>query len=262
MLPHRNTPASVPIMGVNIAVMRRDEALRHIDDAFSNGTPLTVAFANANLLNIARTNPAFRDVLAGFLVLNDGIALDLASRVIHGRAFPDNLNGTDFIPSFLRSTPHQLRVYILGGAPGVAETSLRKLALTYPRHTFVGAHSGFFEETDIENIVRAIRGLKADILLIGMGNPKQEWWLAQHLHETGCKIGFAIGAFIDFSAGNVARAPQIFRTLRIEWLFRLALEPKRLLKRYTLDTGQFLGAALHERYRHKRARNSSSFWIV
>lgn len=102
-----------------------------------------VAFANANLLNIARTTPNFRDTLNEFLVLNDGIALDLASRAIHGRTFPDNLNGTDFIPSFFVSTVHQLRVFILGGAPGIAQTSLQKLALTYPRHTFVGAHSGF-----------------------------------------------------------------------------------------------------------------------
>jgi alpha-1,3-mannosyltransferase len=235
-----------PIMGVNIAVVRRDEALRHIDNAFSNDTALKVAFANANLLNIARTASRFRTALNEFLVLNDGVALDLASRAIHGRGFPDNLNGTDFTPAFLTNSAHQFRVFILGGAPGVAEASRRKLAATYPRHKFVGAHSGFFSDQESEKIVRAIQDSHADVLLVGMGNPKQEWWLARHLQHTGCKIGLAIGAFVDFSAGNVIRAPMIFRRLRIEWLFRLALEPRRLFKRYTVDTGQFLAAALRE----------------
>lgn len=236
-------------MGVNIAVMRRDDALRYIDNAFSDGSSLKVGFANANLLNIARNNPVFCTVLNDFLLLNDGIALDLASRAIHGQRFPDNLNGTDFTPSFLANTTHQLRVFVLGGGPGVAEKSLQKLAATYPRHKFVGSHSGFFSEEEGGHIARAIQDAQADVVLVGMGNPKQEWWLAHHLHDTGCKIGFAIGAFVDFSAGNVTRAPQLFRKLRIEWLFRLALEPRRLIKRYTADTGQFFLAALRERWR-------------
>jgi alpha-1,3-mannosyltransferase len=251
----RRYPHSIPIMGVNIALMRRDEALRHIDDAFSNGTALSVAFANANLLNLARTTPTFREILSRFLVLNDGIALNVASRLIHGRTFPDNLNGTDFTPSFLAGTSHQFRVFILGGEPGVADASLRQLSQIYTRHTFVGAHSGFFEEADNEEIIRSIRESKADVLLVGMGNPRQEWWLANHFRDTGCKLGLAIGAFVDFSAGRVRRAPQLFRTLRVEWMFRLALEPQRLVKRYTVDTAQFFGAALWEGC-EKRLRDS------
>ena len=255
MMSRRNPTPSIPIMGVNVALMRRDEALQHIDNAFSNGTVLTVAFANANLLNLARNAPGFREAVNRFLVLNDGVALDFATWLIHGRTFPDNLNGTDLTPSFLAGTAHQLRVFILGGTPGVAETSLRNLAAKYPRHKFVGAHSGFFAESEIPDIVRSIRDSEADVLLVGMGNPRQERWLAHHLDDTGCTLGFAIGAFIDFSAGNVTRAPRIFQTLRIEWLFRLALEPRRLLKRYTVTTGKFFFAALRERYRVKRAQS-------
>jgi exopolysaccharide biosynthesis WecB/TagA/CpsF family protein len=240
-------------MGVRVAAMPRDEALRHIDEALSEDNVLTVTFANANLLNIARSDPVLRHALQDSLVLNDGLALDVASLIIHGRKFPDNLNGTDFTPSFLAGTSHQLRVFILGGAPGVAETSLRKLTHAYPRHAFVGAHSGFFEEEDTADIVRLIRNSHANTLFVGMGNPKQEWWLLRHLGETGCKVGFAIGAFVDFSAGNIVRAPKIFRLLRIEWLFRLMLEPRRLLKRYTVDTAQFLGGALRERRRKIRS---------
>jgi alpha-1,3-mannosyltransferase len=248
MLSPRNTIPSIPVMGVNIADIRRDEALRHIDNAFSNDTLLTVAFANANLLNLARNAPGFREAVNSFLVLNDGIALDFATWLIHGRRFPDNLNGTDFTPLFLAHTSHQLRVFILGAAPGVAEMSQRNLSSTYPRHEFVGVHSGFFADTDIEKISQSIRDSKADVLLVGMGNPKQEWWLAHHLPDTGCRLGFAIGAFIDFSSGNAKRAPRIFQILRIEWLFRLVLEPRRLLKRYTVTTGKFFFAALRERF--------------
>jgi len=247
---------SVPIMGVNVAAMRRQEALQCIDQRLSTGNPLRVAFANANLLNLARTAPPLREVLHDFLVFNDGVALDLACRAIHNRAFPENLNGTDFIPAFLSGTRHQLRVFLLGGVPGVAEVSQRNLARKYPRHRFVGTHTGFFSDSDTPRIVRAIRAANADILLVGMGNPRQEWWLARHLEATGCTIGFAIGAFIDFSAGRTTRAPQIIRAMHAEWLFRLALEPRRLMRRYTVDTSQFLFAALHERYRQTTARGT------
>jgi alpha-1,3-mannosyltransferase len=247
---------SVPIMGVNVAAMRYQEALQRIDQHLSTGIPLRVAFANANLLNLARTAPPLRELLNDFLVFNDGVAVDLACRAIHNRAFPENLNGTDFIPAFLSGTRHQLRVFLLGGIPGVAQVSQRNLARKYPRHKFVGTHTGFFSDSDAPEIIRSIRSTDADILLVGMGNPRQEWWLARHLEATGCTIGFAIGAFIDFSAGRTTRAPQIIRAMRAEWLFRLALEPRRLMRRYTVDTGQFLFAALHERYQQTAPRST------
>lgn len=238
-----------PILGVDIVSATAETAIRMIDARIAHSDPVSVAFANANLLTMARGNPELTSRLGDFMVFNDGIGVDLASMIIYGNSFAANLNGTDFMPFFLRNSTHNLRIFILGGHPGVANLSLTKLAQTYPRHQFVGSHHGYFPIEKTADIVEQINASRADILFVGLGNPAQELWLAKHLRETGCKIGFAVGAYIDFSSGRVSRAPKLIRQMRVEWMFRFLREPRRLFKRYTVGNTSFVYAALRQRLR-------------
>jgi alpha-1,3-mannosyltransferase len=240
-----------PILGVDIVSATAATASRLIDARIAHSDPLSVAFANANLLTMALSNPTLKSRLADFLVLNDGLGVDLASLIICGASFSENLNGTDFLPFFLQNTAHDFRIFILGGHPGVANLSLLKLAQAFPRHQFVGCHHGYFPADKTADVIGQIRGSRADLVLVGLGNPVQELWLAQHLRETGCKVGFAVGAYIDFSSGRVTRAPKLVRQLRIEWMFRFLLEPQRLFKRYTIGATSFVFASLRQRLRGK-----------
>jgi alpha-1,3-mannosyltransferase len=233
------------ILGVMILDLGRDKAVSIIDDAFALGKRINVGFANAHALNLAYGNTRFRRALSRFLVLNDGLGTDIASRIKFGRPFIENLNGTDFVPDYLNRTKHRLRIYLIGTARGVVESAAYALSRSYPRHTIVGWRDGYFlGPHDIEQTCCDIRAASADCVLIGMGNPLQELWIDEHGHKTGANLFFAVGALLDFQAGAVQRAPSWIRRLRCEWTYRLLQEPSRLAYRYLVGNFIFLGRML------------------
>ncbi len=236
------------ILGVPISVSTASQGAQLLDTRFEQGDYTVVAFANANLLNIASRNEHFRTVLRKLIIFNDGIGIDLASAVLYGSIFPQNLNGTDFTPHYLQNTRHRYRIFLLGGRPGVAERAKEYLSKCCPKHQIVGYHHGFFPKEDTEKIVDMIKASKADIVLVGMGNPQQELWLADNLQETGCRFAFGVGALFDFVSGNVRRAPAWMRSARIEWLYRLMQEPRRLASRYLVGNFVFIFRVLGQRF--------------
>jgi alpha-1,3-mannosyltransferase len=228
------------ILDVSVQVRTRSEVVGQLDSQFDKNVPTIVAFANANCLNVAYADARVRVALREAVVLNDGIGVDLASKLLFGAQFPENLNGTDFIPYYLQRTRHHFRVCLLGGRPGVANRAAEVLARTCPRHKIVGCRDGYFPRSEDALAAQAIRAAGADIVLIAMGNPDQELWLRNNLAATGCRLGFAVGAAFDFMTGDVQRAPLWVRTARLEWFYRLAREPRRLWRRYLLGNPMFI----------------------
>ncbi len=228
------------ILDINVTALEHPAAVETLDGCFSTGTSRKIAFANANLLNIAHGDAHLRQALHDFIIFNDGIGTDLASRWLYGRSFPANLNGTDFTTDYLNATRHRYRIFLLGARPGIVEKAAVVLNQLCPRHSIVGMTHGFHPPSATAEVVEQIRLAQADLVLVGMGNPRQELWLADNLQATGCRLGFAIGALFDFLAGEFRRAPALVRSLRCEWLYRLALEPKRLARRYLVGNFLFL----------------------
>ena len=235
------------IFGVRIHSMSRSRAVSKIDRAFTAGQQLNVSFANAHTLNLASTDDRFRAALHNFFVLNDGLGVDIASRYKYGRPFAANLNGTDFIPDFLESTRHRLRIYLVGTSDSAVTKAAERLRVRYRRHIVVGQRNGFFAgPEDIEETCRNIQAARADCVLVGMGNPKQELWIEEFGGKTGARLLFGVGALFDFEAGSVRRAPKWIRGLRCEWLYRLLQEPNRLARRYVVGNFGFLFKVLIE----------------
>ena len=145
------------LLGVDFQPMTRAEALRKIDTEFESGQPLHVAFANAHTLTLAKRDTAYRDTLQRFLVLNDGVGVDIASRMKFGRPFPDNLNGTDFVPYYLSRTRHRLRIFLVGARPEVVSEAARRFAVTWPQHQIIGTCDGYFRDEDqVDELCRVI----------------------------------------------------------------------------------------------------------
>jgi alpha-1,3-mannosyltransferase len=237
------------ILGVDIAVLKRSDASSLMQSALAAGAKLKVAFANAHTLNLAAADPGYRAILRDFLVCNDGIGLDLASWMKFGRFFPENLNGTDFVPFFLSSTSESLRLYLVGSSNAVAKRAAERFAELWPWHTIVGWRNGFFRDgARADDVCQAIRDAKPDVVLVGMGNPLQELWIARNAEVTGAKLHFGVGALFDFTAGQVSRAPATVRHLRCEWAYRLAQEPRRLARRYLVGNPHFLVRAYRDRF--------------
>ena len=228
------------VLDVPVQVQTLDDAVTLIDARYEQGEAVAVAFANAHTLNVAAENPAFRLALQNALVFNDGIGVDIASRILFRSPFPENLNGTDFVPNYLMRTKHRYRIFLLGAKPGIAERAAHRLSALCPRHTIVGCRHGHFAGGETCEVVELIRHSKADVLLVAMGNPKQELFIQDHLAATGCGLGIGVGALFDFLAGDVPRAPLWVQRWRLEWVYRLLQEPGRLARRYLIGNPLFL----------------------
>ena len=243
----RSEIPTIVLLGVPIAAISREQALAEIDALQAADAPAIVAFANAHTLNVVSDDESFRSLIQTVdLLLNDGVGLEIGAR-LQGERFPDNLNGTDLTPQVLASAARRgSKVFLLGGRPGVAEEAARRLVTEHDGLQIVGTHHGFVEDGTSDDVVALVRSAETDVLLVGMGNPRQERWLAANIEATGARLGIGVGAFIDFSAGTVQRAPDVIRRMRLEWVYRLLLEPRRLVRRYLVGNPLFLARVTKE----------------
>lgn len=235
-------PRYLTVGPIALPYVQRDKAIATIKRSFVDRHQLCVAFCNSNTLLQALRSPSYAETLSQFLLLNDGVGVDICSILFRGRAFAENLNGTDFIPNLLAEAAPGRSVFLLGAEPEWIDTSSQKLADRFPNCKIVGSHHGFFGADGVPDVVAKINAASPDILLVGLGNPLQEQFIATHASQIDARVLIGVGAFLDFTAGKVVRAPKLLRALRLEWLFRLAQEPLRLGRRYTFDVIAFFYA--------------------
>lgn len=228
------------ILGVAVTAIGGEEAMALLGERIAARRFTRIAFLNAHNANLAVGEEAFRSALGAFVVLADGIGVDIASRLLYGAPFPQNLNGTDFVPEFLRRQTVPLKVGLVGAHRRNGELARRKLQEIAPQHDFMFLRDGYFAADENGAVLDAIAAARPDVLLVAMGAPRQELWIARHITPAHCTVPIAVGALFDFLSGAVPRAPRMLRSWRFEWLFRLALEPRRLWRRYLLGNPVFL----------------------
>ena len=231
------------IQGVKIKNFTAQEACCYLDTLFDTGRTYSLAFANAHTVNEANANSGFNETLKNFIVFPDGIGVDLAAKYNHGKKFKQNLNGTDFVPKLL-SHLTQKRVFLLGGEPGISENVLKIWQKEYPQHEWLGSHHGFLSEFDSNQLSSRLASLNIDILIVAMGNPKQEQWIERYGDRCNAKLSIGVGALFDFVSGEATRAPEFIRRYRLEWFYRLIKEPKRLGRRYLIGNPLFIARML------------------
>jgi len=214
-----------------------------------------VSFLNAHSANIAFGNDELAHAFADFLILPDGIGVDIASKILHGASFPANLNGTDFVPAFLVATHMPLKVALLGASSDNLEAAARKFSQIAPQHEFIVANDGFFRKEDEPRILSELKRIRPDVLLVAMGVPRQELWINGNITEEHCTLPIAVGALFDFMSGAIPRAPLWMRRTRLEWVFRLMLEPARLFDRYVVGNPLFLSRVLRQKMMLVRAHH-------
>ncbi|MCQ8871742.1 WecB/TagA/CpsF family glycosyltransferase [Mesorhizobium sp. LMG17149] len=236
------------ILGIPVVAVRWNDAIALLNRLIAERRFTKVSFLNAHNANIAYTDPVFAGALDDFLILPDGIGIDLAARLLYGAPFPDNLNGTDFVPAFLQASTTPLTVGLLGATRVNAEAASVKLAALAVQHRFVVIHDGYFPASQEQEIVDRIAALRPDVLLVAMGVPRQELWIERHIDARHCTLPIAVGALLDFLSGAVPRAPLWMRRLRLEWLFRLAVEPGRLWRRYVVGNPLFLLRVVRQKF--------------
>jgi exopolysaccharide biosynthesis WecB/TagA/CpsF family protein len=232
------------ILGISVAVMSMEEALALLESRIAQGEFLPLAFLNANNANIANKHSELKRAFARFLVVADGVGVDMASLALHGQMFPANLNGTDLVPRLLRRIQSPLKVALIGARREVANCARDAFQAMCPQHTVSVISDGYFSAADEPRSLSQLEAERPDVLLVAMGVPRQELWIADKLRPEHCTAPIAVGALFDIFTGAVPRAPGWMLALRIEWLYRLWREPKRLWRRYIIGNPVFLGSVI------------------
>ncbi len=236
----------VDILGVRFDALTPDEAVLAAE-ALPRGS--RVVTPNPEIVMAARSDPELMEIINGSgLVTADGIGIIYAAKIL-GRKLPGRVTGIGLATALLeRMAGRGGSVYLFGARPGVAEKAGEKIVSDFPGIVIAGTHDGYF--ADDADIVEDINRASPDLLLVCLGAPKQEKWMASRTGVVDAGLMMGLGGVLDVYAGNVRRAPKLFQKLGLEWLYRAVTQPSRF-KRIMKLPG-FLFAALRERGREKK----------
>jgi N-acetylglucosaminyldiphosphoundecaprenol N-acetyl-beta-D-mannosaminyltransferase len=219
---------SIRVLGVRVDDVDTDGALDRIEELLAAGGHHLVATVNPEFVMLARRDPAFHRLLEGAaLCLPDGWGVTWAARR-KGRPLPARVTGVDLIPALAeRAAARGWRLFLLGAAPGVAESVASLLKAGHPSLAIAGFHAGVAGPEGDEESLRLIAAAHPDIVLVAYGAPRQELWIARNLAHFGAGVGIGVGGAFDYLSGSVRRAPAWMRRAGLEWLYRLLRQPWR-----------------------------------
>lgn len=215
------------VLGFPVDPLSVTEALDRVSQALAAGRTLQVVTINAEMAMTGLADPELGAILkdAG-LVLPDGSGVVWAVR---RQGLPvAKLAGVDFLGHVARLCAQEgKRLFLFGAAAGVADEAAQELTARYPGLAIAGTRSGFFTPDEEPAVLEQIRAAAPDVLLVALGVPRQEKWIARHQQELGVPVAMGVGGSFDVLANRVRRAPEAFQRLNLEWLYRLIQEPWR-----------------------------------
>jgi N-acetylglucosaminyldiphosphoundecaprenol N-acetyl-beta-D-mannosaminyltransferase len=238
------TLGRVRIGQVEIDSLTFDEALDRIAELVDRGEGGAVFTPNVDHVVKAETHPEFRRAYSrADLCLADGMPIVWASRLL-GSPLPEKVSGSDLVLPLARlAAERRWRLYLLGGAPGVAEAAGEEMArelgvrVVGTDSPVVDADGGMQHADDALERLRAAR---PDLVLVALGAPKQELWSDRFRRRITPAVAIGVGGSLDFITGRVRRAPAWMSRAGLEWLFRLAQEPRRMWRRYLIQDPRFV----------------------
>jgi N-acetylglucosaminyldiphosphoundecaprenol N-acetyl-beta-D-mannosaminyltransferase len=237
----RRPEERVKILGATMDLVKSTEVFNFIARRIAAGERAIVANHNLQSLGLIQKDPELRRFFdAADLVEVDSVPLLVWARLMGRRSrLFHRCTYLDWRDEFWsRATEAGWRVFILGGAEGVAETACTRIRADWPQVELASRH-GYFDAApgSAENaaVLAAIRAFRPDVLFVGMGMPRQELWIGRHLDALPPCAILTVGGAFDYEAGVQVPAPRWVGRLGAEWLFRLALNPRRLFRRYLLE---------------------------
>jgi N-acetylglucosaminyldiphosphoundecaprenol N-acetyl-beta-D-mannosaminyltransferase len=223
------------ILGCRLDTLDAAQAAEQILDLAESGRGAHVVTLGTEMVVYAQNDERFRRIVnACALSLCDTAGLLTVARW-RGAALSGRVTGVELLERLCAgAAQRQIPVYFLGGSDRVAADAAAILEVRFPGLPVAGTRSGYFADDESAAIAREIASSGARLLFVGMGSPRQEFWLDEHLRETGCGVGIGVGGSFDVISGRVARAPQFARRFNLEWLYRLVTEPRRWRRQLAL----------------------------
>jgi N-acetylglucosaminyldiphosphoundecaprenol N-acetyl-beta-D-mannosaminyltransferase len=246
----KGSVASIRLLGLRVDRLRLPEMLNLVLDHVRQSARATVLYVNVHCMNVAAQDATYRRMLdEADLVYCDGTGVRLGAW-LSGQHLPQRMTGADWIDSLCRLAGREgMALYFLGGAPGAASDAARVLQDRYEGLKIAGVRSGYDIAPDV---IDEINRSNADFVLVGMGTPRQEKWIAAHRDQLNAPVVWAVGALFDFVSGRIPRGPRWMTNHGLEWLCRLAAEPRKLWRRYLIGNPQFLWRVIRHYWMPRR----------
>ena len=238
------------VWGLPLAPVTRAELVAEVAGLVRARRPSFVVTASTHYAMLSAREPRLRAIndQAAFVVA-DGAPLVWASR-LNGTRLPERVAGSDLIFDLCALSAREgFRVFLLGAAEGVAKAAAERLVARYPGLVIAGTECPpYHKPSALEHaaLIARVRATKPDILFLAFGQPKGEFWLSENLEALGIPVCVQIGASLDFASGRVPRAPRVFQKVGLEWAWRMSLEPRRLVPRYTQNALFILGRVVRD----------------
>ena len=228
---------TVRIFGIDIDNIDIDEAGEITANLIkeSNKSCKMVFAPNTEFIMMAQKDKEFYDILkSADLATPDSVGVMMGGRK-QNKPFKQRIPGQAYFRKVLEcGEKENWTFYFLGGKGDVPKLAAENVKKIYPNINIVGYHEGFFEEDSEEDVIKQINELKPNVLFVAMGAPLQEKWIAKHKGELQCDVAAGQGGTFDYEAGKIKRAPKVIQKLGIEWLWRLILQPKRIVRMMVL----------------------------
>ena len=230
----------IKFLNTEVDNLTMNEAVQKIEQLILNKKPSYVVTPNVDHIVKLESDKEFQEVYKeADLILTDGMPLIWISK-LKKNPIKEKVSGSDLFPEVCKLAAYKgYKVFLLGAAEGVAAKAAENLKEKYKGLNVVGTYSPSYgfekKEHEIQEIIKMINEVKPDILAVGLGAPKQEKFLYNYRKQLNVPISLAIGASLDFEAGNIERAPEWMQHSGLEWFYRLCKEPKRMFKRYLVD---------------------------
>lgn len=244
--------ATADLLGIRFVGYGQEELLQALAERIGRGQKTIVLSGNVHAFNLAYEQPWLRAFFnqADFIRL-DGAGLRLGARLVGG-ALPPRLTWADFVWDLAAfAEPRGYTFFLLGARPGVVEAAAGRLRARYAGLRIVGTHHGFFAkwpgQPENEAVLEQIAVSRPDILLVGMGMPRQERWIHDNRERLAATVTMTAGALFDYVSGRLRRPPSLFTETGFEWAGRLLVEPRRLWRRYLVGNPLFLWRIVKQR---------------
>lgn len=230
---------TIKILNIEILSITQDELLKKL----KSGVLITPNIDH--LIKLQKDIDFYNTYKQADWIVCDSKILFFISKLLK-KSIPEAIPGSSFFTAFyeFHKNDSECKIFLLGAAEGIAAKAMKKINQKVGRNMVVGAHSpsyGFEKNSEeCDELIRIINESGANVLLVGVGAPKQEKWIMKYRHcMPNINIFMGLGATIDFEAGTLKRAPKFWQDIGMEWLYRCIKEPKRLFKRYFIDDIQF-----------------------
>jgi N-acetylglucosaminyldiphosphoundecaprenol N-acetyl-beta-D-mannosaminyltransferase len=232
---------------VEVDDLTEAETIAFIDELISRGQPRFMAVVNASKIVEANRNARLSQVLKkADIVTADGMSVVWASRLL-GCPLKERVTGIDIFERLVAHAARRgLRVFFLGARKESVGRVVSRFTAEYTDLIVAGYRDGYFAPGDEAAVAAEVRESGADMLFVAMGSPAQEFWIESHFAATGARFALGVGGSFDHLSGLARRAPLWMRRAGLEWLYRLASDPRRLWRRYLIGNSLFLWLVLKQ----------------